>query len=350
MATPALRAIRTRFRQSHITYLQRPYIGELLAGCPWFDAVERWPEGRAGRLSSHLRLVKRLRHGKFDLAILFPNSFRSAMIARLAGADERVGFARDGRGWLLTRRLTPKRDGRCFVAVPMVDYYRELVAAVDCPVEDPSLELCATPEDEQRLDARLGHDDERPIAVLNPGAAYGSAKCWPAERYAEVADLLALRHGMRVIVTCGPSERAIAHALKSAARRALEVFVDPPLGLGPLKALIRRAKVMITNDTGPRHFAAAFNTPVVTIFGSSDPAWTETSHALERKVSVALDCQPCMQRICPLGHHNCMKHVSVEMVMSAVGELLEVSGGVAGSERHANSRSSLAPAYVQDAR
>ena len=166
-----------------------------------------------------------------------------------------------------------------------------------------------------------------PLVVLNPGANYGSAKCWPPEYYAQLADALVERFGARVVASLGPKEREIADRLAAAARRPIDIFVDPPLGLGPLKALVRRCDLLITNDTGPRHFAAAFSVPVVTIFGSSDPAWTETRFAKERMVMLKLDCQPCMERTCPLKHHDCMRRLLPAMVLEKAEELLAAWSG-----------------------
>jgi heptosyltransferase-2 len=128
------------------------------------------------------------------------------------------------------------------------------------------------------------------------------------------------------VASLSPSEKPIADRLLAAAKRPIEIFVDPPLGLGPLKALVKRCRLLITNDTGPRHFAAAFDVPVVTIFGSSDPAWTDTRFAKERIVKLDLDCQPCMERTCPLKHHNCMKQLPSSMVLARAGEFLVKPG------------------------
>lgn len=332
MATPALRALRGQFPSAHVAYLHRAYLDELLSGLTWFDERIHWPRNGHPSVPEMLRLAAALRKQRFDLAILFTNSFRSAALVRLAGVPRRIGFAREGRGWLLTDRLRAKRHGRQYVPAPMLDYYRELVEAAGCRMSDQRLELVATPAEEAALDVRLAGEagtesrsdphSSPDLLVLNPGASYGIAKCWLAERYAELAARLAERHDLRVIVSCSPSERSVADAVRAAACCPMTIFADPPLGLGPLKALVRRARLMITNDTGPRHFAAAFNTPVVTVFGSSDPAWTECNHPLERKVMVQLDCQPCMQRVCPLGHHNCMKDVTVDMVQTVADRLL----------------------------
>ena len=325
MATAALRAVRRRYARARIAHLMRPYVAEVLEGTGFADEVRFWPDAASSKPTprGHLDLIRTLQRDDYDLALLLTNSFRSALVARLARARHRVGYARDGRGWLLTDRLQPERRNGDYIPVPALDYYNAVARHVGCEEPGDRLELATTPADEAAVDARLGSAAaDRPLVVLNPGANYGSAKCWPAEYYAELADALADRYGARVVASLGPKEREIADRLKAAARRPLEVFIDPPLGLGPLKALVRRCRLLITNDTGPRHFAAAFDVPVVTVFGSSDPAWTDTRFAKERIVTLKLDCQPCMERTCPLEHHNCMKQLPPAMVLEKAVELL----------------------------
>jgi heptosyltransferase-2 len=243
------------------------------------------------------------------------------MIARLVGAGRRIGYARDARGWLLTDGLEPaRRDGK-YVPVPALDYYNDLARAAGCKQVDDQLILAVSQRDEEAIDRRLG-SARRPLVVLNPGANYGSAKCWPAEKYAALADRLTERFAARVVASLGPHEGDIAARL-AAATQNVEIFHEPPLGLGPLKALIKRCDLLVTNDTGPRHFAAAFGVPVVTVFGSSDPAWTDTRYSRERIVTLHLDCQPCMERVCPLKHHNCMNQLEPAMVLEKCTELLE---------------------------
>lgn len=326
MATAALRAIRHRYPQARITHLLRPYVAEVLNGTGLADEVRYWPEANSsqpGRPRSFLDLVRGLRRDQYDLAVLLTNSFRSALAVRLADIRRRAGYARDGRGWLLTDRLyAPKKNGD-FVPIPALDYYNNVALRIGTEKPGDRLELATTPADEAAIDQRLGAGaPAQPLVVLNPGANYGWAKCWPAEYFAELSDMLVERYGARVVASLGPKEREIAERLRAAARRPLEIFIDPPLGLGPLKALIRRCNLLITNDTGPRHFAAAFDVPVVTIFGSSDPAWTETRFARERSVTLHLECQPCMERVCPLHHHRCMRDLRPDMVLTKVEELL----------------------------
>ena len=327
MATPALRAIRRQFPSARIVHLMRPYVAEVLGGTAFSDEHAYWPmppAGRAKRLRQYLHLTWELRRERFDVAVLLTNSFRSAALARAAGVTRRVGYDRDGRGWLLTDPLAPVRSAGKYVPVPAMDYYNDLARYLGCEAVTEQMELATLEADEAAIDQRLGRtDDGRPLIVLNPGANFGIAKCWPAEYFAALSDLLVERTGARVVASTTPRERTIADRLRAAARRPVEIFVDPPLGLGPLKALIRRAALLVTNDTGPRHFAAAFGVPVVTVFGSSDPAWTITRFADERSVHLDLPCQPCMKRVCPLKHHHCMTQLRPEVVFEQAMNLLQ---------------------------
>lgn len=329
MATPCLRAVRRQFPDARIVHLCRSYVRDVLAGSNFCDDVAEWPPtslSGLGQTAATMRLVHALRPHRFDLALLLTNSFRSAIFARLVGARRRVGYARDARGWLLTDRLVPKKEHGSYLPVPALDYYNELARQVGCEEVEDHLELQTTENDRNEIDRRLGSlDINRPLVVLNPGANFGPAKCWPPECYAAVADALVSKYDAQVVASTVPSEREIADRLAQAARRPIEIFVDPPLGLGPLKELIRRANLLITNDTGPRHFAAAFDVPVVTIFGSSDPAWTDTRFAGERIVRLDLDCQPCMKRVCPLKHHDCMRKLEPDRVLEVVEELLHAT-------------------------
>lgn len=326
MATAALGAIRRTYQHSHIAFLMRPYVADVLAHAGLADEFLFWPDSQAG-MGATVRLIRDLRRRDFVAAVLLTNSFRSALVARAAGIPRRLGYARDGRGWLLTEMLRPSRKDGEYVPVPALDYYNDLARAFGCGEAGDRLVLATGPEDEAAVDARLGAiDEDRPLVALNPGANYGSAKCWPAEKYALLAEMLTRQYDARVVASLSPKEKPIADRLAAAARSPIEIFVDPPLGLGPLKALVRRCDLLVTNDTGPRHFAAAFDVPVVTVFGSSDPAWTDTRFAQERIAVLTLECQPCMERVCPLKHHKCMQDLPPEMVMEKIRQLLPASG------------------------
>jgi len=394
MATPALRALRARFLEARVTFLLEANLRDLVRGGDWMDDCLEWPDRRARNpMSKPYRvLVRELRHRSFDWAISFPNSFRAALIARLSGATHRIGYDRDGRGFLLTARIPVKNrrirvgrgeDGRgkeaspsteadgargsadlpavaqakargsaveknpvawramvrehelaiplpttCrtrFIPMPLVEYYADLVEAIGCPRPSDELELYTNPEDDEEVRRRLREtdvDDGRPIVVLSPGAKYGAAKCWFPERFAEVGDRLIASHGAAVLVTCGPGEEPIAQRVGACMTRGGIVLHEPRLTLGELQSLISRADLLIGNDTGPRHFARAFGVPMVTIFGPTHPDWTATRYSLERIVRINIECGPCQQRVCPLGHVNCIGGVTSDQVYHRAVELL----------------------------
>ncbi len=354
MATPTLRAIRSRFDRAHIAFLTEPNLRDLIDGGDWMDECVDWParDARSPLSKAYRDLVRDLRRRRFDWALLLPNSFRSALIARLAGVRRRIGYDRDGRWLLLTDRIAvPNRRSRVrgngdrrpvvpsdeppnlpvkptrFVPVPMVEYYADLAEVIGCDRPGDRLELATSAACDQSVQEHLtsrGVVDEGPLVVISPGAKYGAAKCWPPERFAEVADRLIETQQATVVVTCGPGEEPIARTIGSAMRRAGIVFDQPRLSLGELKSLIKRSDLLIGNDAGPRHIAKAFNIPVVTIFGPTHPVWTQTSYANERIVRVDVDCGPCQQRRCPLEHRRCITEVSVAMVYEAASELLRL--------------------------
>ncbi len=332
MATPALRALRDHFRDAHITGVAKSYVAGVLEGGDWFD--ELLLDGGGAGPRHFASVAWRLRKRDIDLAVLFPNSFRSALAARLGGCKRRIGYARYARSFLLTDALTPVRDeaGR-YTPSPALDAYNLLAVRAGCPAPSRRMELFTTEADESnacRVWESAGFSDYSEIVCLNPGAAFGAAKYWPSEHFAALARDLAARRGCGVLVLCGPSERAISREIACLARHpAVHSLADhtapaasgPPLSLGLSKALIRRCDLLVTTDSGPRHFAAAFGRPVVTLFGPTHIAWTETYFPLALHLQKQLECGPCQQRVCPLGHHRCMKELTPAEVFAAVQRL-----------------------------
>jgi heptosyltransferase-2 len=325
MATPAVRALRRHFPTARLIGVLRPYVAGVLEGAPWLDGQvlldTRGPWSR--RWPAAAWALRRLR---LDVAVLFPNSFRSAWVARLAGCPRRVGYARGGRTWLLSDRLEPLRDAAGgFLVSPVLDAYNRLATHLGCPDPGRRMELFTTATDETAADivweqARLHRFRE--VVCLNPGAAYGSAKHWPAQSFAHLAQLLADQRGSGVLVLCGPGERDLAAEIGARARRdAVCTLADTPLSLGLTKACVRRADLLVTTDSGPRHFAAAFDRPVVTLFGPTHIAWTETHHTRAFHLQKKVECGPCQLRVCPLDH-RCMKQLAPEEAFAAAEELL----------------------------
>jgi heptosyltransferase-2 len=328
MATPALRALRKSFPDAHISYLLKPYVAGVVTGLPWHDSVIEYAGRRAdGSRIGWLAPVREVAAGKFDAAVLLSNSFRSAATVWMAGVPRRVGYDRDGRGLMLTDRLVPyKEDGR-FIPEPMVRYYLGLAKFLGAHLPDPRPELAVTAAERTaaaELLARKELKGGESYVVLNPGAAFGSAKMWGAEKFAAVADEIIRRGSDRPVILCGPKETAIGQAIRDAQKRpdgAVHLFGEKT-DLGTVKAVVAGSRMLITNDSGPRHFGIAFDRPVVTIFGSSDPAWTECHHPKEIQVRARVHCSPCMLRTCPIDH-RCMKRITPELVMQAADMLVE---------------------------
>lgn len=330
MATPTLRALRSLYPHAQITALVRHNVRPILIATPWIDRIisirPKRQNHRDARRKGTFALAKRLAAGKFDMAVLLPNSFRSALVVAMAKIPCRVGYDRDGRGFLLTDRLLPRKQSNAFIPVPTREYYLGLARYLGASNPDPAMQLFTRPEDDQAADELLkrgGYDKAsgKPLVLLNPGANYGDAKMWFPQRYGELADLFATRWNATVAVNGAPKEREILDSVIAAAQTP--ILDLPKLGsrLNMLNSIVAKADIMITNDTGPRHIAAAVGTPVVTIFGPTDPAWTEIGFAKERQVMVDVFCGPCQKKKCPLDH-RCMTQISPEMVFARAAELL----------------------------
>jgi heptosyltransferase-2 len=308
LSLAALRDLRLNFPEARLEVLARPGVADLYQAVPEVDAVR---ESRGFRAD-----MAEARDG-FDTALLLPNSFGSALAAYAAGVPERWGYATDGRAALLTRRPRVPREVR---GESQVYYYRAMLAGC-------GLRLSASPDVSLRCpEAWRAQARERLGGVaswlgLNPGAFYGAAKRWLPERFAAVGEILHRRSGMQVAILGGAAERPLADAIAGAMRcpsRNLCGETRLPELVGVLSAL----SLLITNDSGPMHVAAALGVPLVAVFGPTD--WRETApHApRQRLVREPVYCAPCKLRECPVDH-ACMRGVTVERVAAASLELLD---------------------------
>jgi heptosyltransferase-2 len=338
MATPALRALRKHVgHDGGLVGVMRPYVADVLAGGNWFDETvlydKRKPADRP-----ELRIpaaIHRLRDARLDGIVLLTNSFRTAWMAWRSGVGQRIGYVGQLRSLLLTDRLpNPTRVVGNSPRVPSIDSYLRLAEAAGCAPETAQMELATTRADEEAADAVCQWLDlpvDGSVITLNPGAAYGVAKQWPIEYFASLARRIVEGHDCHVLVNCGPKERDLVREVvrRSADRRVVGLadIVDLPIGL--TKAVIRRSRLLVTTDSGPRFFGIAFARPVVTLFGPTDPRMTDTRSALETQLFLSLDCQPCMARSCPLGHHRCMRELTVDRVYAAVVEGLSFARAAA---------------------
>jgi heptosyltransferase-2 len=328
MATPALRALRHAYPDASITLLGRPAILQVLGDDPRIGDVALPAPG--GGLLQSLQTAKCIRRGNYDLAVLLPNSFRIAMLAWLGGVKHRAGYARDGRSWMLTDRLNPPRDvdGK-LRPYPARDYYIDLVRSLGVKVTSHTLSLAVDAIAADDILAEAGYDPDRPLVVINPGGANNLAKLWLAERFAAVADEIADRRHAQIILNAAPNEQQMLAPVSTAMRtQPLLDFTKRANTLERLKALLGRADLLITTDTGARHIAAAIGTPVVTIFISTDPEWARIDYSHERIVTVN---QP-FQTVTAGSHDHLrvVRGVTVDMVLEAAEELLAAPGRPGG--------------------
>jgi len=317
MATPALRALRAAYPNAWIAGVMRPVVADVLEGLPFLDGRILWHPRSGMAHCSTARVWRVLRTIRPHVALLLTNSLRSALLAATAGIGRRIGYARDGRGWLLTDRLHAPRQAGRWQPIPQVEYYLRLTDRFGCPRRGLALELRTTARDEAEAEdlwRREGLHQAEHVVVFNPGSAYGPAKRWPPHYFADLARRFTSLGNTAVLVLCGPEERELARTIvREANCSGVCTVADYPLRIGLSKACVRRASLLVTTDSGPRHFAAAFGVPVVTLFGPTDIRWTETfyEHALHLQRQVP--CGPCQLRVCPLDH-RCMRELEPELV------------------------------------
>ncbi len=327
MATPALRSMRDQLPPgSRVWGINRPYVAEVLAGTPLLDeSVFLDPRSSDPRIRTRVA-IRRLRSLSLDLVLLFTNSLRSALIAWASGAPQRVGDMRNHRGWLLTQGIRAPRSRGQWIPFPALDHYLRIAAAAGFCESSHHLELATLPEDEAAADdvwRTLELPPGKQVVILNNGGAYGAAKKWPHTYFAELAGRIVRSHDVSVLLVCGPEEREQTEETERLAKhRHVVSLARTKLSIGLIKACVRRSGLMVTTDSGPRHFAAAFGVPVITLFGPTHVAWSETFYSRATHVFEPVPCGPCQQRVCPLGHHRCMRDLSVEQVYAAVDRLL----------------------------
>lgn len=333
MSTPALRAIRRLFGvRGRIVGIARPQMADLLAGTLFLDEIRPFDPKSSDRQQRRWALLRWMRGEKFDMAVLLTHSFHTALLAWLGGADQRIGYARDGRGVLLNQKLHPNRLEGKIAPEPVVDTYLAIAEAMGCPPESPQLELAVTAEEARRGDEAwnaLGLREGRVIG-LNSGAAYGAAKLWPVEHFAALGRMLAAETDHDVLVVCGPNERDMARQIAHQADHPRVVsLADQPVGIGLTKACLGRCRLTVSTDSGPRHIAAALGRPVITLLGPTMPIWIENPLVRGVDLQLALDCIGCYRRTCPLKHHRCMRDLSPETVFAAAARLLKDEGAAA---------------------
>jgi len=307
MCVPALIAIRERFPRAHIAILAKPWVADLYRREPFADEVILYNS------ASRWKMVGGLRRHRFDCAILLQNAFEAALIAWLARIPARIGYQRDGRSMLLTAAVAVPEGGE----TPRHErhqrfYYLELLrraGIIDRLPEGSAIRLTPPPVDRRKM---IG---------VSPGAAYGTAKQWLPEHFAEAAGKLATVRGASIALFGSQSERALCsqvaemlHGLEvanHAGQTTLAQFIE----------LAAQCELFLTNDSGAMHIASALGVPTVAIFGATDDIATGPTGIHARVVRQKVECSPCLLRECPIDH-RCMTRVSADRVVKEALSLL----------------------------
>jgi heptosyltransferase II len=322
ISLPAIREVRRIFPDAHLAVAARPAVAGLYARESSIDRVIVYT---AKSLGEKRQFARALRRERFDAAILLQNAFDAALMAWMAAIPVRIGYNRDGRGLLLTHRIPVPEPGD----IPRHErfYYLELLRRAALLERFPECDAIRLDGIERAREAGAAHlaalgIGGAPIGI-SPGAAYGNAKRWLPERFAETA--LALQPAA-VAVFGSPRERELCEAVAAPLRSAgievrnlagettLEEFID----------LAARCRVYLTNDSGAMHVASALGVPTVAVFGATDDTTTGPTGRLARVVREHAECSPCLLRECPIDH-RCMTRVGAGRVRAAALEVMEES-------------------------
>jgi heptosyltransferase-2 len=303
---PAVDALRRRFPRAGFGLLAKAGIAALHKDSGRFDRIHALAPG-AGRLE-RFRAHLGLRGQGYGLAVVFPDSFSSALAAALSGAPVRVGRRGEGRSFLLSGGFRlPARDRQRHV----VDEYLDLAARVP-RLQPPALGV----EERQRLFREQGLGVGL-LVGLCPTSAYGPAKEWPAEHWVSLAKQLIQRR-FSVALFCAPNE---LERLAPLAREAGAPLLAP--GLPGLAACLAACELVVANDSGPLHLAAAVGARALGLYGPVSPRWSAPLSPRAEALSLDLDCSPCHAKVCPLGHHRCLRDLTPERVLAAFDQVMK---------------------------
>jgi len=321
MSLPALRELRRLYPEHHLSLLVTPWVSSLFEGQEIVDEIIPFPSGGLG-WRDWIQLRGQL--AQFHTAVLFQNAFRAAAVTLFSGIPERIGYSTDGRSWLLTRRARPRSKG---LRRHQIYYYLDLLYQtglsplnyLEEPDFKPDIHLEAGSKGVQLADQLLkaaGPPSQGPLVILNPGAYYGSAKRWFSDRYAALADRLVDEIKADIVLVGSREEQTLAQEIQTIAQHPLKILTGQT-SLLSLMGLLSRCDLLVTNDSGPMHLAAAQDTPQIALFGSTDEVATGPFSPKARVLHKHVECSPCLLRECPIDL-RCFSRITVDEVYDAV--------------------------------
>jgi len=329
LAQPLLRRLHDRLGRVSIDALATPWCGPLLARMPEIDDVIESPFAHGElELRARWKLGRELAQRRYDQAVVLPNSFKSALIPFFADIPLRAGYVGESRYGLLNLVHKIDETGRPLMA----ERYAQLAEkpGAELPRPLPSVRLEVDPVNTARTTARLNLDRSRPIAVFCPGAEYGPAKRWPAQHFAALARELARRNHAIWLIGSG-KDAELGEEIRAQSSNVCENLCGKT-DLAAAIDLIACAKLVVSNDSGLMHVAAALGKPLVALYGSSSPAHTpplslSSQPGLARIVNLEIECSPCFARECPLSHFKCMNDLLPARVLAEIDAIGEPAGG-----------------------
>ncbi len=295
--------------------LAPPWVAPVLERMPQISRIIASPFAHGAlALAARYRLARTLAQGAYQRAYLLPNSFKSALIPALAGIPERIGFTGEARYALVNRRHTLDEAALPQMSQRFAQLAEPVGAALPLPLPLPRLSSSGAQQEATLAALQLARPEK--VAVFCPGAEYGPAKRWPERHFAALADELA-RRGYAIWLLGSGKDKAVGDGIVRLAGTAAPVNLCGSTSLAQAIDLIAAASVVVCNDSGLMHVAAALARPIVALYGSSSPAFTPPLSPDARILSLDLECSPCFARVCPLGHFDCLNKLEPARVLDA---------------------------------
>lgn len=323
MAQPLLRLLKDRYPERSIDVLAPVWVAPVWRAMCEVDTVLEAPfRHGALQLGERRRYAKELKQRGYADAYVLPNTLKFALIPWLADIPRRVGYKGEMRYGLINVMHYDDADA----PRPMVSFYAALADTPKREVLPPSAlprpTLVVSSEEAVQVASKLGLQPDRPLIVFAPGAEFGSAKRWPVSHFAELAKtVFAQRPEMQIVLLGSAKDKSVCEEIAASAHGVRNLA--GATSLAEAIALIAQAEAMVSNDSGLLHVASALNRPIVAIYGPTDPNHAPPFSDVAKSLYLGIECAPCRQRECPLGHHNCMRGISAEMVWQPLREMIE---------------------------
>ncbi|MCX5680314.1 MAG: lipopolysaccharide heptosyltransferase II [Candidatus Omnitrophica bacterium] len=322
LSTPALKALRDAYPDSRITFMVRPYVKDIAQGNPSVNEVIIYDKGRG--FLENLEFIRRLRNKKFDLAVVLHPTFRTNWIVFLSGIPKRLGFDRKRKmGILLTDKIP---DMKHLGLKHEIDYTLDILRYIGVNVKDRKMHVPVNQDSQARSREALergGISENDTVVVINPGASCPS-KRWPAKKFAEAADMLVKSRGVKIVIISGKEDKGFGEKVAFSMKESC-LDLSGKTTVGDIAGILKRAKLFISNDSGPVHVACAIGTPVVAIFGRCDrglsPRRWGPSNNGDVVIHKDVGCLECLAHNCALGF-RCLQAITVNEVVKAAEELL----------------------------